>query len=181
MLLHSALEKTRFEMMHNEKPNLSFIKLFGCVEFMHIEKPFRKKLDPTSKKGILLGNSDNSKCYLIGFEDEKGELKIRRSRNVRFDENEYYFKHKKAQKLVEDTDNDSNEVFFWVNSQSILCFQKNVDEALQNPNWFEARKIEYDSLVEKQCLVLNEKWWKTSRKYMVFCFEIRSWWWYMSL
>ena len=76
MLLHSALEKRPFEMMYNEKPNLSFVKLFACVAFMHIEKPFRKKLDQTSKNGIFLGNSDNSKCYLIGFEDVKGKLKV---------------------------------------------------------------------------------------------------------
>ena len=65
MLLHSALEKTLFELMYNEKPNLSFVKFFGFVAFMHIEKQFRKKLYQTSKKGIFLGNSDNSKCYLI--------------------------------------------------------------------------------------------------------------------
>ena len=88
LLFHSALEKTPFEMKTPyEKPNLSSIKLFGCVAFMHIEKPFRKKLDQTSKKGIFLGNSDNSKCYLIGVEDEKGELDVRKSGNVRFNEN----------------------------------------------------------------------------------------------
>ena len=42
MLLHSALEKTPFEIIHKEKPNLSFVKLFGCVAFMHIEKHFHK-------------------------------------------------------------------------------------------------------------------------------------------
>ena len=98
--------------MYNEKPNLSFVKLFACVAFMHIEKPFRKKLDQTSKIGIFLGISDYSKCYLIGFEDEKGELKVWKSRNVRFVENEFYFEEKKTQKLVEDIDNDSNEVSF---------------------------------------------------------------------
>ena len=64
------------------------------------------------KKGIFLGNSDNNKCYSIGFEDEKGEIKIRKSRNIRFNENEFYFKQKKTQKLVEDIDNDSYEVLF---------------------------------------------------------------------
>ena len=112
MLLHTALEKTPYEMMYNEKHDLSFVKLFGCVAFMHIEKPFHKKSDQTSQKGTVLGNSDNSKCYLVGFEDKKGELKIRKSRNVRFNENEFYFKHKKTQKFVEHIDNDSNEVFF---------------------------------------------------------------------
>ena len=68
-------------MMYNEKPNLSFVKLLGCVAFMQIEKPFCNKLDQTSKKGIFYGNCDKSKCYLVGFGDEKGELKIRKSRN----------------------------------------------------------------------------------------------------
>ena len=145
MLLHSAPEKTPFEMIYNEKPNLSFVKLFGCVAFMHIEKPFRKKLDQTSKKGIFLGNSDNSKCFLIGFEDEKGELKIRKSRNVRFNENEFYFKQKKTQNLVEDIDNDSNKVSFLSQFAIDPLHPKNIVEALQNPNWFEAMKNEYDS------------------------------------
>ena len=106
---------------------------------------FAKKLDQTSKKGIFLGNSDNSKCYLIGFEDEKGELKIRKSRNVRFNENEFYFKQKKTQKLVADIDNHSNEVSFLSQLAIDPLLPKNFDDALQNPNWFEAMKNEYDS------------------------------------
>ena len=43
---------------------------------MHIEKPFRKKIDQNSKKGIFLGNSDISKCYLIGFEEKKVNSKF---------------------------------------------------------------------------------------------------------
>ena len=39
--------------MYNEKPNLFFVKHFGYVEFMHIEKPFRKKLDQSSKIGFF--------------------------------------------------------------------------------------------------------------------------------
>ena len=112
MLLQSALEKTPLEMMYNEKLNLSFVKLFGCVAFMHIGKQFRKKLDQTSKRRTFLWNSDNSKCYLIGFEDEKGKLQIPKSQNVRFKENEFYFKQKNTPKLFECIDKDSNEVSF---------------------------------------------------------------------
>ena len=83
MFLHSVLEKTPFEMMCNEKPNSSFVKLFGCATFMHIVKPFRKNLDQTSKKGFFYGNFNSSKYYLIGSEDEKGELEMRRlTKNV---------------------------------------------------------------------------------------------------
>ena len=111
MLLHSALEKTLFELMYKEKPNLSFVNFFGRVAFMHIEKQFRKKLDQTSKREFF-GSFDNSKCHMIGFEDEKGGLKIQKSRNVRFNENEFNFEQKKTQKLVAEIDNDSNEVSF---------------------------------------------------------------------
>ena len=53
---------------------------------MHIEKPFRKKLNRISKKGIF-SNFDNSKFNLIGFEDVKEELAIRKSQNARIYEN----------------------------------------------------------------------------------------------
>ena len=85
---------------------------------------------------------------MIGFEDGKGELKIRKSRNVRFNENEFYFKQKKTQKLVADIDNHSNEVSFLSQLAIDPLLPKNVDDALQNPNWFEAMKNEYDCLVE---------------------------------
>ena len=85
---------------------------------------------------------------MIGFEDEKGELKIRKSRNLKFNENEFYFKQKKTQKLVADIDNHSNEVSFLSQLAIDPLLPKNVDDALQNPNWFEAMKNEYDSLVE---------------------------------
>ena len=78
---------------------------------------------------------------MVGFKDEKGELKIRKSRNVRFNENEFYFKQKKTQKLVADIDNHSNEVFFLSQLAIDPVLPKNVDDALQNPNWFEAMKM----------------------------------------
>ena len=33
---------------------------------------------------MIFGNADNSKCNLFGFEDNRGELKIRKSRNLKF-------------------------------------------------------------------------------------------------
>ena len=82
---------------------------------------------------------------MIGFEDEKGELKIRNSGNVRFNEIDFYFKHKKTQNLIEDIDKNSIEVSFLSKLAVDPLLPKNVDEALQNPNWFEAMKNEYNS------------------------------------
>ena len=50
--------------------------------------------------------------------------------------------------MVEDIDNNSNEVSFLSQLAIDPLLPKTVDEAMQNPNWFEAMKNEYDSLVE---------------------------------
>ena len=55
MIFHSAIEKTPFEVMFNEKTNLSFLKLFGCVAFMHIEKPIRTRIRSKLKRRNFLG------------------------------------------------------------------------------------------------------------------------------
>ena len=62
-----------YEMMYNEKPNLSFVNSFWfwLCAFWHIEKPLQK-IRSNLKKGNLVANSDNSKSYLVVFEDEKG-------------------------------------------------------------------------------------------------------------
>ena len=65
------------------------------------------------KKRIFHAYYDISKCYFIGFEDEKGELKVQKSTNSRFNENEFYFKPMKTPKLVEDIDKNSNEVLLF--------------------------------------------------------------------
>ena len=67
---------------------------------------------------------------------------------MRFNEKEFYFKHKKTKKLVEDIDSDSNEVTFLSQLAIDPLLPKNLDEALQSPNWFEAMKNEYKSLIE---------------------------------
>ena len=74
----------------------------------------------------------------------KKELKIRKSRNARFNENEFHFQHTKAQKKVEHIDHESNEASFL--SQLVInpLLPKKVDDALHNPIWFKARKKEYD-------------------------------------
>ena len=105
------------------------------------------------------------------FLDEKGELKVRKSRNVRFNENEFYFKLKKTQKLVEDIGNDSNEVSFLCQlAIDPLLPKKN--EALQNPNWFDAMKNEYDYLVENNVwsLLKNDEKPVGSRWHFAFKF-----------
>ena len=46
-----------FELKYGKPPDLSIIKVFGCDAYMRIPDNFRKKLDPKSRKVILVGYS----------------------------------------------------------------------------------------------------------------------------
>ena len=60
--------------------------------YIHITKEKRTKLDPSGKKGIFVGYSENSKAYRIYF---PGIKKINIIRDVIFDEDTTYNKSKK--------------------------------------------------------------------------------------
>ena len=68
---HSALEfKTPEEVYIGKKPEVSHLKIFGCLRYVHILKEKRTKLDPSRKKGIFVGYCEVSKAfriYISGF------------------------------------------------------------------------------------------------------------------
>ena len=60
--LHRVLEnKTPEEVCSGKKPEVSHLKIFGYLVYIHIPKEQRTKLDPLGKKGIFVGYSENSK------------------------------------------------------------------------------------------------------------------------
>jgi len=48
-----------------KKPEVSHLKIFGCLVYIHISKDKRSKLDPSEKKGVFVGYSESSKAYRI--------------------------------------------------------------------------------------------------------------------
>ena len=78
-------------MFTSEKPEVSHLKTFGCVVYLHVPKEKRSKLDPSRKKGIFVGYSDQSKAYKIYIPCfRKSEV----SRDVTFDEYVSFNKHR---------------------------------------------------------------------------------------
>ena len=61
--------------MYKRKPNVSFLKVFGCKVYTIIEKQFRAKFDSTAREGVFLDLSDKSKTYIIGIDKGDGTLK----------------------------------------------------------------------------------------------------------
>ena len=91
---HRVLEnKTLEEVFFGKKPEVSHLRIIGCPVYLHIPKEKRRKLDPSGKKGILVGYSKSSKAYRIYF---LGFKKIDISRDVTFDEYSKYFKSRRT-------------------------------------------------------------------------------------
>ena len=98
--------------MYGEKPNLSFIKVFGCIAYPFIEKQFRNKIDRKAKKGIFLGHAIDSRSFLIGIENDRSELNVQKTRNARFDENKYYFGVNEQANLEHEVNKEMSEIVF---------------------------------------------------------------------
>jgi hypothetical protein len=83
-LSHSALGfKTPENMFSEKKPEVSHLKIFGCLVFVHVPKEKRTKLDPSGKKGIFVGYCEVSNAFRIYI---PGYHHIEIRRDLTFDE-----------------------------------------------------------------------------------------------
>jgi hypothetical protein len=53
------------EAFSGKKPNVEHLRIFGFHVYIHIPKDKSKKLEPSGKKGILVGYNESSKAYKI--------------------------------------------------------------------------------------------------------------------
>ena len=91
---HQVLDNnTLEEAFSGEKPEVSHLRIFGFLVYIHIQNKKRTQLDPSRKKGIFVGYSDTSKAYQIYF---PGFKNIDIDRDVTFDEDLAYFKYRRT-------------------------------------------------------------------------------------
>jgi hypothetical protein len=57
--------KTPEEVFTRKKPEVSHLRIFGCLVYIHVPKEKRTKLEPSGKKGTFVGYSETSKAYKI--------------------------------------------------------------------------------------------------------------------
>lgn len=79
--------QTPYEVLRSKKPNISHLRVFGCVCYARTETPGRKKLDDRSRSLIHLGTEPGSKAYRLVDPLSK---KIVVSRDVHFDEDKQW-------------------------------------------------------------------------------------------
>ena len=81
----SLLGKTPYEMLRERKPNLSHLRIFGCISYVRTEVAGRRKLDDRSRVLIHMGTEPGSKAYRL-YDPIKGKIVM--SRDVTFDESQ---------------------------------------------------------------------------------------------
>lgn len=80
-------DKTPFECLFGEKPDISNLRVFGCICYVHIPDCRRKKLDPKSNRAIFIGYPHGTKGYKL-YNLEKKQFQI--SRNVILHEDKFH-------------------------------------------------------------------------------------------
>jgi transposase InsO family protein len=58
-------EKAHEEVFLEIKPEVGHLRIFGCPVYIHVPKEKRTKMEPSCKKGVFVGYSENSKVYRI--------------------------------------------------------------------------------------------------------------------
>ena len=58
-------ERTPYEMLRSRRPNLSHLRIFGCLCYAKTEAPGRKKLDDRARALVHLGTEPGSKAYRL--------------------------------------------------------------------------------------------------------------------
>lgn len=87
---------TPAEIWYGRKPDISNLRVFGCIAYSHIPKELRNKFDAKAEKCIMLGYTNNG--YRL-WDIEKQKIKL--SRDVIFNESVFYYKTFEPKEMVE--------------------------------------------------------------------------------
>nr|GEY73634.1 integrase, catalytic region, zinc finger, CCHC-type, peptidase aspartic, catalytic [Tanacetum cinerariifolium] len=82
-LIHTHHHKTPYELVHNEKPDLTFFRFFGALCYPTNNSKDLGKLQPAADIGIFIGYAPSRKGYLIY---NKRTRRIMETIHVQFDE-----------------------------------------------------------------------------------------------
>ncbi len=82
-------QETPYQKWCDKQPNVSHMKVFGCVAYAHVPEAERRKLDKKAVKLRFVGYANNAKGYRL-FDEEKRRILIRR--DVIFNESDFNLK-----------------------------------------------------------------------------------------
>uniref|UniRef100_A0A2N9H7K1 Retrovirus-related Pol polyprotein from transposon TNT 1-94 n=1 Tax=Fagus sylvatica TaxID=28930 RepID=A0A2N9H7K1_FAGSY len=118
------------EVWSGKEVNLSYLKVFGCVSYVHIDSDARSKLDAKSRKCFFIGYGDETFGYR--FWDDQNR-KVIRSRNVIFNEQVMY-KDRSSTKLDDVKVEQKKSEFVNLDEFSNNTMQNSGQEEKENAN-----------------------------------------------
>ncbi|KAE8735455.1 hypothetical protein F3Y22_tig00000340pilonHSYRG00428 [Hibiscus syriacus] len=130
--------------------NLSHLRVFGCISYVHINSVERSKLDAKSNKCVFVGYGGDEFSYRFWDYENR---KIIRSRDVIFNKNVMYKDRSTAESS--NTEAETKEFTEFEEISGNDCY----DEAMQvedSVKWESSMKDEMDSLMSNQTWELAE-------------------------
>ncbi len=118
-------DETPYESWHGKKPDISHLKVFGCIAYAHIPDSQRRKLDKKAKKYRFVGYCINSKGYRLLNEETR---KIVRRRDVIFNETNFDTKSTSSPQMIVELNSFETEA---VVHQDV---HQDAAEEIQQPN-----------------------------------------------
>lgn len=82
-------QETPYQRWYDKQPNVSHMKVFGCVAYLHVPDTERQKLDKKAVRLRFVGYANNAKGYRM-FDEEKQKILIRR--DVVFNKSDFDWK-----------------------------------------------------------------------------------------
>ncbi|GKB68553.1 retrovirus-related pol polyprotein from transposon TNT 1-94 [Tanacetum coccineum] len=82
-LIHTHHNKTPYELVHDKKPDITFLRVFGALCYPINDSKDLVKLQPTADIGIFVGYAPSRKCYRIY---NKRTRRIMETIHIQFDE-----------------------------------------------------------------------------------------------
>ena len=77
-------KKTPYELWYERKPDISHLKVFGCIAYVHVPDVHCRKFHDKSEKMRFMGYSKGGRGYRLLNEET---MRVTYRRDVRFDEN----------------------------------------------------------------------------------------------
>ena len=127
-------DKTPREMFTGKKPNVAYLRSFGCTAYAHVPKEQRKKLDPKSKKCIFMGYGQSTKGYRLYDIEKKG---IILSRDVVFVEQKF----EGLDKIADPAENTELCPYFDLNINDEKSQNQEPNEESQNQEHLTQRRV----------------------------------------
>ena len=157
-ITNEKTKKSPFELFFGKKPDLTKLRVFGCIVFMQKRKQQRSKLEPRGVKCKFLGYDDCSPSYVVQ-EIDSGQIHF--ARNTIFNENEIPSSDFSGDSVVRSDDGSIIDIFEKIAEKKAnenSTNQENVETTnLRTYAQEEEQSDEVESLVNDQALFAHDE------------------------